>query len=40
MDGSVDFYRNFTEYEKGFGNVDGELWLGIKNILFFAAFAF
>ncbi|XP_060599475.1 uncharacterized protein LOC132753084 [Ruditapes philippinarum] len=29
MDGSVDFYRNFTEYENGFGNVDGELWLGM-----------
>ena len=28
MDGSVDFYRNFTEYENGFGNVSGELWLG------------
>jgi hypothetical protein len=30
MDGSVDFYRNITEYENGFGNVDGELWLGMK----------
>ncbi|XP_060568415.1 fibrinogen gamma chain-like [Ruditapes philippinarum] len=32
IDGSVDFYRNFTEYENGFGNVDGELWLGLKYI--------
>ncbi|XP_060607106.1 microfibril-associated glycoprotein 4-like [Ruditapes philippinarum] len=32
MDGSVDFYRNLTEYENGFGNVDGELWLGLKYI--------
>ncbi|XP_060567499.1 ficolin-1-like, partial [Ruditapes philippinarum] len=32
MNGSVGFYRNFTEYENGFGNVDGELWLGLKYI--------
>ncbi|XP_060587172.1 ficolin-1-like [Ruditapes philippinarum] len=32
MDGSVDFYRNFTEYENGFGNIGGELWLGLKYI--------
>ncbi|XP_060560823.1 ficolin-1-like [Ruditapes philippinarum] len=32
MDGSVDFYRNFTDYENGFGNVKGELWLGLKYI--------
>ncbi|XP_060582582.1 microfibril-associated glycoprotein 4-like [Ruditapes philippinarum] len=32
MDGSVEFYRNFTEYENGFGNVEGELWLGLKYI--------
>ncbi|XP_060568410.1 ficolin-2-like isoform X3 [Ruditapes philippinarum] len=30
LDGSVEFYRTFTEYENGFGNVDGELWLGLK----------
>ncbi|XP_060552684.1 ficolin-1-like isoform X2 [Ruditapes philippinarum] len=32
MDGSVDFYRNYAEYENGFGNVDGELWLGLQYI--------
>ncbi|XP_060568416.1 fibrinogen alpha chain-like, partial [Ruditapes philippinarum] len=27
MDGSVIIYRNFTEYENGFGNLGGELYL-------------
>jgi hypothetical protein len=31
MDGSVDFYRNFIAYENGFGNAEGELWLGMSN---------
>ena len=31
-DGSVDFYRGWTEYENGFGNVKGEHWLGLKKI--------
>ena len=32
QDGSVDFYRNWTEYASGFGDVEGEFWLGNKNI--------
>ena len=31
-DGSENFYREWTEYENGFGNVRGEHWLGLKNI--------
>ncbi|XP_025102458.1 ficolin-1-like [Pomacea canaliculata] len=26
-DGSVDFYRSWTQYEAGFGDVTGEFWL-------------
>ena len=32
QDGSVEFYRNWAEYERGFGNLTGEHWLGLKNI--------
>uniref|UniRef100_A0A0B7A1B4 Fibrinogen C-terminal domain-containing protein n=1 Tax=Arion vulgaris TaxID=1028688 RepID=A0A0B7A1B4_9EUPU len=32
FNGSVDFYRNFSQYENGFGSLDGEFWLGLKNI--------
>ncbi|XP_053388067.1 fibrinogen-like protein A [Mercenaria mercenaria] len=32
FDGSVDFYRNSTEYEEGFGTLNGEFWLGLRYI--------
>ena len=28
QDGSVDFYRNWTEYQSGFGDLHNEFWLG------------
>ncbi|XP_025102263.1 ficolin-1-like isoform X4 [Pomacea canaliculata] len=31
-DGSVDFYRNWVDYENGFGDVSGEFWLGLSRL--------
>uniref|UniRef100_A0A182W260 Fibrinogen C-terminal domain-containing protein n=1 Tax=Anopheles minimus TaxID=112268 RepID=A0A182W260_9DIPT len=32
FNGSVDFYRNWTEYKQGFGDLHGEHWLGLDKL--------
>ncbi|KAF3852574.1 hypothetical protein F7725_005929 [Dissostichus mawsoni] len=33
MDGTESFYRPWSHYKAGFGNMAGEYWLGLENIL-------
>ncbi|XP_066515790.1 microfibril-associated glycoprotein 4-like [Hoplias malabaricus] len=32
MDGSINFYRPWSQYKSGFGKKDGEYWLGLETL--------
>ena len=32
FDGSEDFYRNWADYKRGFGDPSGEFWFGNENL--------
>ena len=33
QDGSVNFYKYWTDYQNGFGNLNGEFWLGLGRLI-------
>ena len=33
--GTVNFYRNWEDYVNGFGDLEGEFWVGLRNIHYF-----
>ena len=30
--GTANFYRNWEDYENGFGDLNGEFWIGLRNM--------
>lgn len=32
LDGTIDFYRNWDDYKRGFGQSEAEFWLGNERI--------
>ena len=32
VDGTVDFYRKWVDYKNGFGNLNGNFWLGLEKL--------